>query len=319
MLRSSADDSGRVRLSVLNLVAACIDDADAELAAAVLSAIGTRHPARAIVVRADPDSAEASIEADVSLQRTSAGDHEVYTEVIRLTVTGEPAFHLASVVTPLLVPDIPIDLWVVGAPRLVQAFSDDAIALTDRIILDSGAYPDPAQPLGVIAAEFSRRGQSLMVGDIAWERTRAWREVIAQAFDAPSKLRALSEIHEVRIDSTGDHTPAQAWLVAGWLAAQLRWPEHEEPLSFHVSGHGSEAALCNVTFRFGAGASGSTLSIESSDSVLRVTSDAEGATLTRVLAHETPDILALLSRLLDESREDRIYPRSVIRAAALSA
>ena len=200
MLRSAADDAGRVRLSVLNLVAACVDDADAELATRVLTAIGASHPARAIVIHAHPDADQVSIEADVSLQRTSVGDHEVYTELMQLVVNGEPAFHLASIVTPLLIPDIPTDLWVVGAPRLAQAFSDDAIALTHRTIVDSGAYADPAVPLRQIADELARRGGRLVIGDIAWERTRVWRQLIGQAFDY---LRSLDQAQLRRAQCPG--------------------------------------------------------------------------------------------------------------------
>ncbi len=318
MLRSAADDAGQVRLCVLNFVAACIEDSDAELATRVLTSIGARHPARVIVVRAHPEAGDSAIEADVSLQRTAIGAHEIYTELMRLDVRGEPAFHLSSIVTPLLVPDIPSDLWVVGSPRLVQAFSDDAVALCDRIILDSGAYPDPREPLGLIAAEFARRGDELVIGDIAWEGIRVWRELIAQAFDAPGAAGWLAHVRELRIASSGNHAPAQAWLLAGWMASRLGWERGAEPVSMRVEGDpNAPAVLRTVTLRLSRDGDDRTLKLEAQGGALCVMSEVGGHTVTRTVPHEEPDMIHLMSQLMDESREDRIYPASVQRAAAL--
>jgi glucose-6-phosphate dehydrogenase assembly protein OpcA len=320
MLRSAADDAGRVRLSVLNLVAACIDDDAAAVATQVVKAIGARHPARVIVIRAHPDALDESIEADVSLQRTSIGDREVYTELMHLVVKGEPAFHLSSVVTPLLIPDIPTDLWVVGAPRLVQAFSDDAVALCDRIILDSGAYTDPADPLTRIAAEFQQRGSGLMIGDFAWERTRTWRELTAQAFDLPGAAQWLSSVRDLHIEISGDHVPSQAWLFAGWMASRLQWPRHAEPVRVEVREGGSDGAMLRkVTIALSRGTDDRSVVLESHGGVVRVASDIGGSEVTRTVPCNDPDVVHLMSRLMDESRQDRVYPEAVQRAAALIA
>jgi glucose-6-phosphate dehydrogenase assembly protein OpcA len=319
MLRSAADDAGHVRLSVLNVVAACVDDRAAELAIDVLTSIGARHPARVIVIRAYPDAADTAIEADVSLQRTPVGGHDVYTELMHLTVKGEPSFHLSSIVAPLLIPEIPTDLWVVGAPRLVQAFSDDAVTLCDRIILDSGAYPSPAEPLGRIAAEFERRGSSLMIGDFAWERTRIWRELIAQAFEVPGAVQWLAHVRELRLEVSGDHVPAQGWLLAGWFASRLRWQQGAEPVSVHTldDGDGGEAVLRSVRIRLSRGSVERAVALVVHRELLRVSSDLGGVEVSRTVPHSEPSVTSLMSRLMDESREDPIYPEAVTRAVAL--
>jgi len=317
MLRSAADDAGHVRLFVLNLVAACIEHEDARVATEVLTAIGARHPARAIVIHAHPEDERVSIEADVSLQRASVAGHEVYTELMLLTISGEPAFHLSSIVTPLLIPDIPTDLWVVGAPRLVQAFSDEVIAMTDRIILDSGAYPDPVETLRLLTQELGRHDGRLVIGDFAWERTRAWRQLVAQAFGAPGQGRRLDAVRSISVESWGDHSPAQAWLLAGWLVSRLGWSEPRGRLTMRAEGGGDVASLRSVRIELEGDEPGS-VSVEATGSALCVTSDLGGVSLSRVVEHEQPDVLALMSRLLDETRVDALYPAAVAGAVSLA-
>jgi glucose-6-phosphate dehydrogenase assembly protein OpcA len=319
MLRSAADDAGQVRLSVLNVVAGCIADSDADLAAETLGAIGARHPARVIVVRAHPETQEEAIEADVSLQRTAVGDYDVYTEMMRLVVKGQPAFHLASIVTPLLIPDIPTDLWVVGAPRLAQAFSDDAVAMCDRIIVDSSAYPEPAEPLHLIAAEIARRGEeAISLADIGWERTRMWRELVAQAFDAAS-VDWLRHRGSVRMECEGDTVPGQAWLLAGWFASRLNWPKGAEPVTIDLKPRDDgERRLCRLAIHIERHQAQCDVTVGSHDGVVDVSSDAGGSTVHRTVPDRPLDMTSLISRLLDDSRVDRVYPQAVTRAAMLA-
>jgi glucose-6-phosphate dehydrogenase assembly protein OpcA len=318
VLRSAADQAGEVRLSVLNLVAACIDDRDADLAARTLTAIGARHPARVIVVRADPDATDAAIEADVGLQRTPVGESEVYTELMRLIVRGHPAFHLSSVVSPLLIPDIPTDLWVVGAPRLVQAFSDEVVALCHRIIVDSDAYPRPAEPLHQISAEIARHGDGRLIADIAWERTRQWRELVAQAFDSAPAVEWLRHVSAVRLACTGTRVPAHGWLLAGWLASRLGWRHGVEPVELGLAERaGGPDGVCTLRIEMERDGDRRCVVVEAHDGVLQVESDAAGGSVSRTVPQHRPQMTALMSMLLDESRLDLVYPQAVTRAAAL--
>src|SRR2546421_3274971 len=139
MLRTGDGEERLVRLSVLNLVVACATEEDAEDAGTVIERIASRHPARGIMVLADPGAAD-SVEADLSLQCSAVGGRQhVCAEVVRLRVGGESALHLVSVVGPLLLADVPVDLWLVGAPRLAQALDAEAVAVCERLILDTGA------------------------------------------------------------------------------------------------------------------------------------------------------------------------------------
>jgi len=319
-LRSAADDVGGVRLAVLNMVAACIDRPGFELATRVVTALGAHHPARAIVIKADPES-DAMVEADVSLQRTAVGDYEVYTELIQLLVGGEPAFHLTSLITPLLIPDIPVDLWVVGAPRLAQAFSEDAVELCDRIIIDSGAYTDSRSTLQLIAAQLNRHDLALRLADIAWERTRVWRELTAQGFDPPAAHPLLWHITDVDLRSAGSVPSSQAWLMAGWMASRLNWMDGRQPRISAMPAPATgvvDGDLVYARFRARAGERHAAFALARDHDALHTAFEVDGTTVERTLPYNEPDVQELISRLMDEAREETIYPAAVLRAAALA-
>src|SRR5438552_10633873 len=221
VLRASNAESTQVRLSVVNIVAACNDTTLAARAAEAVVTIAARHPARAIVVVADPE-APSHLESDISLHDTGVGGQ--YMELVRLDVGGKAAYHLSSIVIPLLIPDIPTHLWLVGAPPLTQAFRADAVSLCDSVILDTGAYPDPLETLQLVAHELETYDGTLALSDITWERIRIWRETVAVAFDGPEVRPWLRRVVGVDVVSLGSISSADAWLFAGWMASRLGWP-----------------------------------------------------------------------------------------------
>ncbi|TMB90125.1 MAG: hypothetical protein E6J45_09380 [Chloroflexi bacterium] len=296
-LRTAAEESG-VRMSVANIVAAGVDATSVDQAEAVLTAIGERHPARAIVVLADPER-DPLIEADLSL-RWQPGTSKVCTELIRLTVNGEPALHLASIVTPLLVPDIPLHLWLTGAPRLVQAFNPDTVAMCDRIVLDSGLYPQPGVTLGHLATELARHGSALSLGDIAWVRTQLWRELSAQAFDSAQTRPWLEHLDTVEIETAGKTPSAQGWLMAGWLARCLGWDARRQRSITCVARPPVTLDRTGRALRTGIAGAG-------------------GDVTSRSVVLPEMDDMSLIGGLFSDTAADAVYAEAVSMAATLAA
>jgi len=227
MLRAGGDESRAVRLSVLNLVVACVAPADVERAAEAVEWIAARHPARTIIVHADR-AAQPVMEADLSLQCSLvAGREQVCVELVRLHVGGESALHLSSVLGPLLLPDVPVYLWLAGPVPLRQPLSAAVASQCERIILDSGAHRDPRSTLAELAGAVEPG--SLPVADLAWTRTLRCREAIAEAFDRTSLAPFLRGIEVVEIVSGGEVPSAEALLLAGWLVSRLDRPGHQVP------------------------------------------------------------------------------------------
>ena len=320
MLRGAGADGGVVRLSVLNLVCACVDIDRAELASRAVGRVGESHPLRAIIVLAEPDN-PTGIEADLSLQCSIAGGGQVCAEQVRLNVGGEPTFHLASLVTPLLVPDTPVYLWLVDAPPIRQAFGSDAIAICERIIIDSGAYDDAADTLRMLADELRSSGDAVAMSDMAWERTVMWRVLLAQSFDGEGMRPYLRTIDSVDVECSGDHVSAQGWLLAGWMASRLQWQQAP-----HIVARGRPTTdvddhdLLRVVLRCRHDSTVATVTLERRDSALHVAIDIDGGMRAQqTVPYERPETVDMVSGMLESTDDDVVYRQSLTAAATLAA
>lgn len=206
-LRDSASEPGRApmqRTSVMTHLAWVPPEWE-EAAERTLAGLAERHPSRTILLFPGPNAADA-LDLDASLQCFPFGDRSVCAEVVRVRLGGERARHPASVVTPLLVADLPVFCRWRGLPPFDEVF-DELVDVVDRLIVDSTEWP--SDTLSQSYEELARRFERTAVSDIAWARTERWRRMLAGAW--PFEAREIS----VR------STHAQAELLRGWLRSRL--------------------------------------------------------------------------------------------------
>jgi glucose-6-phosphate dehydrogenase assembly protein OpcA len=188
-----------------------------EAAEDVLAGLAERHPSRTIVLVPEPD-AQDGIEANVEVDCYPVGDdRKVSMETIRLKLCGNRVEAPASVVEPLLLPDLPVFLRWRGLPPFGAGPFEQLVDTVDRLIVDSTEWPGLPAPYERLAEIFDR----VAVSDIAWARTSRWRPELASLWPGIADVR--------RIKVTG--TAAQAHLLAGWLRSRLKREivlEHEE-------------------------------------------------------------------------------------------
>jgi glucose-6-phosphate dehydrogenase assembly protein OpcA len=303
-------------------VAACVDVDSADLATQAVGRLGARHPTRAIVIVADPQ-AESQIEADVSLQCSVVDSGQVCAEQVRLVVGGEAAYHLASVVTPLLVPDIPVYLWLIGAPPLEQAFGQDAVAICERLIIDSGAYSDSAGTLRTLSGELGSVGDGISIADIAWERIRMWRKLIAQCFDGEAVRGFHGGITRLDVECSGEHVSAQAWLLAGWLSSRLHWQEGLPSPRILTTARDADGVadhdLARVALHCRLDSHEALVVVERRGSALITFIDVDGGVSAQG-AVPLPDVdtVDLVGRLLEDTADDPVYRPALDCAADLA-
>jgi glucose-6-phosphate dehydrogenase assembly protein OpcA len=179
-----------------------------EAAEDVLTGLADRHPSRTIVLVPDPD-AEDGIEANAEVMQFPLGNgRQVCVETIRVRLNGSRAEVPASVVQPLLLPDLPVFLRWRGVPPFGERPFEELIDVVDRLIVDSTEWPDLPAPYTQLAEVFDR----VVVSDIAWARTSRWRPQLASLWPGIKDVKT--------IEVTG--TEAQANLLAGWLRSRLR-------------------------------------------------------------------------------------------------
>ncbi len=227
-----AKEQGRTvaRAAVLNLVVYADREVHARRAASSTARLSDRHPSRAIIVFGDRvrDGADLAVELRCLAPRSS-DEAQVCYEQILARVHGASDERVASVVIPLLVPDLPVFLWWTGTPPEDARRFDDLIAIADRLIVDSADFARPEHTLPLVAdLATTHHGRRFGITDLNWTRLTPWRELIAAFFDVDAWRPCLDTVIGVRVgfgvDADGRVIhPSQALLLVGWLASRLGW------------------------------------------------------------------------------------------------
>lgn len=344
------------RTSVLNLIVTVVDADAADRVVRTLTNLGIRHPSRAIVLVANPDAAGESLDARISTHCNTGGgaaERICYEEVV-LTVRGEAASHLSGIVAPLLIHDLPTQVWWPGSPPFEHPVFAQLVEMADRVIIDSSDFADLLGGLRRLTNVRHRTG----VGDLAWERLAWWQELTAQFFDASRFRRYLSHLNRLTISyalpssdgggrkrdprevAPGVSSPiSQALLYAGWLASRLGWRRHSTEAALSDGGfrlrlegrHGMvdlrvepvetsdvpAGDLVSMHLRSLGEAGASEFIIDRHGDEATVATNADGMTaLLRRVSMEPPRETDLLAADLIVDRNDLVY-EAALRAAAV--
>ncbi len=179
-----------------------------EAAEDVLAGLAERHPSRTIVLVPEPD-ADDGLEARVEVDCYPVGeDRKVSMETIRLKLCGNRVQAPASVVEPLLLPDLPVFLRWRGQPPFGDRCFDQLVDTVDRLIVDSTEWAGLPEAYARLAEIFDR----VAVSDIAWARTSRWRPHLATLWPG------IADVSRIKVKGT----EAQAHLLAGWLRSRLK-------------------------------------------------------------------------------------------------
>src|SRR5919204_1867374 len=232
------------RAAVLNLVVYADRELHARRSAESISNLASRHPSRAIVLLADRGSrqgADARLELHCHMPTEESATQVCYEQIL-VRARGDADDRLASVVIPLLVPDLPVFLWWTGSPPVAGRAFGNLVGLADRLVVDSADFARPEEMLPAIARICDRAKGRFGITDLNWTRLTPWREVVASFFDVPAWRPFLDRVTGVRtgfaVDMDGrDIHPSQALLLIGWLASRLDWRPREMLAPSEAGGH----------------------------------------------------------------------------------
>jgi hypothetical protein len=214
------DAAPLLRTSVMTHIA-WVPQRWADEARGTLSGLAERHPSRTILLFPCPDEDEDVLEGEVDFRCFVHGGHEkeVCSEVISIRLCGNRAAAPASVVMPLLVPDLPVFLrWRGPLPFGAQEL-EQMLDVVDRLVVDSREWPDAGADLARLPEMFPR----VAVSDISWGRTLAWRAGVADLWPDVRDAAVL------RVAGP----EAEALLLQGWLSGRLG---HEVRLEHEPAG-----------------------------------------------------------------------------------
>lgn len=226
---STTGEPVAVRTGVMNLAVVANGAERAAHAASILASL-PRNPSRTLfIVPRDPEGpATFAARLEVFCAVTPRGDGtSACTELLWIDVGGPAAHHLASIVPPLSLHDLPTLLWW-DAP--VNAAENDVRQLmrgVDRIIVDGATQPgDGLNTMRTLSAAAENAGVALT--DFALLRQGRWRDSIATMFDEVSAAPFLNAINKISVDYSGGkgssasiNVVRPAYHVA-WLASRLK-------------------------------------------------------------------------------------------------
>jgi Glucose-6-phosphate dehydrogenase subunit len=174
-----------------------------------LAGLAERHPSRTIILVPRPRETD-RLDAHVSLEcfPLPGEERHICSEVIELHLRGRRSQASASILLPLLLPDLPVFSRWRGRPPFGSDVLDDLVQVIDRLVVDSREWDEVRDGLHHLAELFERT----VVSDIAWARTLPWRLEIARLWPDVAGARELLV--------TGPES--DALLLVGWLRSRLR-------------------------------------------------------------------------------------------------
>jgi glucose-6-phosphate dehydrogenase assembly protein OpcA len=203
----------------------------ADSVTAQVPAVVAVHPARVLLVIAEPTTATDDVKATVCARPIESGRHrQSCTEQVTLHAAGAAVDRLPFAVRSLLIGDLPTNLWwaSIQPPPMAGAMLHELAEHAQQIIFDSIGWQEPARAVALTAPwldqiEHDRTSTHWRVAsDLNWRRLKYWRRLLAQALDPNSAPGAIETIREVLIEH-GPHAVVQAWELASWLAQRLGW------------------------------------------------------------------------------------------------
>jgi glucose-6-phosphate dehydrogenase assembly protein OpcA len=222
-----------IRACSCNLVVIARDEREAEALPPVLLEISKWHPSRSIIAFRDDAGGGAAARKDpirawISAQCAVpfAGAPEVCCEAIAVAARGSALDNLPDTVVSLLIPDLPLFVYWRSFASEDRPIVERLTAFAELLIVDSHrSKDDPAARERLLGLLTKAPGRGA-VRDLNWSRLTAWRDLIAQFFDARPNRRYLRQITEVEISrnvAAPGNIPTRTLLLTGWLASRLGW------------------------------------------------------------------------------------------------
>jgi glucose-6-phosphate dehydrogenase assembly protein OpcA len=184
------------------------NDALLEESIEAANAASHEHPSRVLVVTTgDAEAHDARLDAQVRVGGDAGAG-----EIVVLRLSGPLAGHAESVVTPFLLPDIPVVAWWPDIAPAVPA-QDPLGKLAIRRIADATNSDDP---LSAIKSRLP--GYTPGDTDLAWARVTYWRALLTSALDQ----KPHEPINSALV--SGLRTEPALDVMAGWLASRIEGP-----------------------------------------------------------------------------------------------
>jgi glucose-6-phosphate dehydrogenase assembly protein OpcA len=198
----------------MTLVVATESESDAMTASETLGELMHEHPSRAIVLR--PSAKDGELEARVFAQcwMPFGKRQQICCEQVEITASMDRVAEVQGTVLGIMVPDLPMVLWIRGEHWLKSEGFASLFPLARKVVIDStncsaASLRDHFDMIRGLEPRVK------LLGDLAWTRLTSFREVIAHTFEDHGLLGRLKDVESIEIEYTSH--PVSAAYLAGWL------------------------------------------------------------------------------------------------------
>jgi glucose-6-phosphate dehydrogenase assembly protein OpcA len=210
--------TGVLRACSMTLLVMADANDDTQDLGETIAALMPEHPARTIVVLLSGAGERALTERVYSQCWMPFGQRrQVCCEQVEITASDAALHDLRPVVLPLAVPDLPLILWCRSVRLLEMREFWQLAAMAEKIVLDSGAAPEP---VGALARAQAVAASGAILGDLSWTRLTRWREMLSQLFENHRNLARLPKVSQVDVEWGGIHA-VTAWYLGAWILDSL--------------------------------------------------------------------------------------------------
>jgi glucose-6-phosphate dehydrogenase assembly protein OpcA len=231
-------DGGLMRTRTINLIAIADKPSDAEHIKATVSALTEFFPSRTLIlVRERSRHTRGGLDVTVTVeeQHTARFKAPIRFETVTVSTGSGREEVLASVASPILVPELPDFVWRPASPVIASVVLDELADTIDRLIVDTAGVVDPSKAFNYLIDLCRQNGDGVRLSDLAWTRLTPWRQMTAQFFDHAANLPYLQLLDSVSITYAGRHSDGRSGLssgllMAGWLCTRLGWRAPGEEL-----------------------------------------------------------------------------------------
>jgi glucose-6-phosphate dehydrogenase assembly protein OpcA len=211
-----------------------------------LGRITDMEPGRVIVVAGQESGGAGTLTPWIAAHcHLGPGGHPVCSEQIVLEVRGDARGLVPEAVRRVLVSDMPVFVW--WRASLTDPLRQPIAEAAERFIVNSGDAATAEAPLPLLVGMTESPTWHGNVGDLAWERTEPWREIVASMFDVPEAQAELPRLRRVEIAcrGVGEACGAPGLYLAGWLASRLGWRVEAPERARRTDGEAVEITLAS--------------------------------------------------------------------------
>jgi glucose-6-phosphate dehydrogenase assembly protein OpcA len=226
--QESADkEAGKpvIRASTINFIVLSHHPDQVESINKVVSEISDHHPSRIIVALVDPESDTGDISARVSLQcnLNAAMNKQICFEQVVLSTGTEGFYKLSGVILPLLLPDLPVFLWMADNQFDLIDKLQPLHSAIDRLLIESPGMVEDWSAFQDYRQKLLEINETMGISDLHWGYLTEWREAVAQFFDQPSRREWLDNIREMTIHQKQAGISTDGLFLVAWIASRLGW------------------------------------------------------------------------------------------------